>query len=265
MAAIDKTYISDWEVFDKVRNWAKKQVIPVKVGKPIKLADYLYYPDLTKEEWDKWHDERIQYAKDNYNTPEYIKECKELYGEDWTFDPEKYFDVVLWNTSTLVDVWLIRNCPFEEIQDRLKEQYGGGWSKQAFTDHNDENMYEQIKAGTSIYDTYQRNGLGKKARISIKTEYGIPFRDKRMWWWIEIMDPSWWYDDDLNMWSKEEELLPYDTSCCNNINGPLTKKNILNLIRKWDLPKGTKLSFEALWSSKGGRRYSVQKFIVTVK
>ena len=267
MAAIDKMYVSDWEVFNKIRNWAKEQEIPVKMGEPVNLTDYMYYPDMTKEYWDEWHDERIQYAKDHYNTPEYVKECKELYGEDWEFDPEKFFEIVLWNTSTEVDIWLIRNCPFEEVQDRLKEQYGGGWSKTAFTDHNEENLYEQIKNGTSIYDTYQRNGLGKKTRISIKTEYGKPFRDKKLRWWIDIIHDAgdyWGYDEDLDIWSKEVELLPYNTSCCTTIKGPLTKKNILNRIRKWDLPKGTKLSFEALWYNKG-KRYSVHKFIVTVK
>ena len=264
MAGIDKTYISDWEVFNKIRNWAKEQKVPIKYEEPIDLVNYMYYPDLTKEEWDKRHDEVVQYAKEHYDTPEHTKDCKELYGEDWVFDPENYFDVVLWKTPTFVDVWLIRNCPFEEIQDRLKEQYGGGWSKQAFTDHNDENMYDQIKSGTSIYDTYQRNGLGKKARIGIKTVEGKPFRDKKLWWWINILDHGWWYDDYLDMWSKQEELLPYNTSCCTNIKGPLTKKNVLNLIRKWDLSKGTKLSFEALYGCRG-KRYCMHKFIVTVK
>ena len=265
MAGIDKTYISNWEVFDKIRNWAKEQKIPVKCGESVSLVNYMYYPDLTKEEWDKWHDEQVQYAKDHYNTPEHTKRCKELYGEDWVFDPENYFSVVLWNTPTFVDIWLIRNCPFEEIQDRLKEQYGGGWSKQAFTDHNDENMYDQIKNHISIYDTYQRNGLGKKAKINIKTVEGKPFRDKKLWWWIDIIsDRDWWYDDELDIWSKEEELLPYNTSCCTKIEGSLTRKNIINLIRKWDLPKGTKLSFEALYRYKG-KQHSVHKFIVTVK
>ena len=125
-------------------------------------------------------------------------------------------------------------------------------------------MYDQIKNHTSIYDTYQRNGLGKKARISIKTVYGRPFRDKKIWWWINVLGFGWWYHNHLDIWSKDEELLPYDTNCCTNIKGSLTRKNVLNLIRKWDLPKGTKLSFEALYGSKG-KRYSIHKFIVTVK
>ena len=94
MAAIDKTYISDWNVFDKIRNWAIKQEFTLKNGQVIKLIDYLYYPNLTKEEWDEMHDERIKYAEKHYNTPEYIAECKKEYGNDWEFNAENYFDVV---------------------------------------------------------------------------------------------------------------------------------------------------------------------------
>ena len=101
MAAIDKTYISDWEVFDKIRNWARDQKIPIKVGEPVDLINYMYYPNLTKQEWDQY---KKEYEERNLR---------------WQFE------AVLWNTPVFVDIWLIRNCPFEEIQDRLKEQYGG--------------------------------------------------------------------------------------------------------------------------------------------
>lgn len=131
MAAIDKTYISDWNVFDKIRNWAIKQEFTLKNGQVIKLIDYLYCPYLTEEEW---------------------FEHEAIWNQN---HPESTFDVALWNTPTYVDIWLIRNCPFEEIQDRLKEQYGGGWSKTAFTDHNEDNLYKQIKNGTSVYDTFR--------------------------------------------------------------------------------------------------------------
>ncbi|MFW6247244.1 MAG: hypothetical protein ACOC22_03685 [bacterium] len=34
---------------------------------------------------------------------------------------------VLWNTSTLVDLWLAQNCKLDFIQERLKQQYGDGF------------------------------------------------------------------------------------------------------------------------------------------
>lgn len=244
MAGIDKTYLKSWEQFDTVRNWAKETCFTLKNGKTVQMSDFMYYPDLTKQEWDEWHDEQIRDINELYNKdPErFIKERKEMYGDDWVFNAEDYFDVVLWNTPLYADVFLIRNCPFDFIQERLKKQYGGGWSKTALIDHNDDDMYEQIKNGTSIYDTYQRNGLGKKARVKFGKNAVAP-RDKKCWWWIDIVDSGWWYNEDDDMWYNDNELMPITCNVNDKIHGALTKKNIVNMIRRWDLPKGIKIRF----------------------
>lgn len=259
MAGIDKTYLKSWEQFDTVRNWAKETCFTLKNGKTVRMSDFMYYPDLTKQEWDEWHDERVKYAREIFDTPEYTAECKKMYGDDWVFDPERYFDVVLWNTPTYVDVFLIRNCPFDFIQKRLREQYGGGWSKTALTDHNDDDMYEQIKNGTSVYDTYQRNGLGKNAKVKFHG-YGYVPRDKKCWWWIEIVNEiGWWYNEDDDAWYNDNELMPITCNVNDKIHGALTKKNVVNLIRKWDLPKGIRLRFSCRFER------HMFEFTVTVK
>jgi len=230
MAAIDKTYVSNWDDFNEIRNWAKDKEIPLKNGTYFKLADLLYHRNLTKEEWD-------EYSK---NDPDY--------------------EIVLWNTPTFVDIWLIRNCPFKLVQDRLKEQYGGGWSKESFADHNDADMYEQIKNGTSVYDTYQRNGLGKDSKITFKTIYGKPIRDDKLLWWITVENPdSYWYNEEFDMWYDRLECMPATTNVAHR-RGTLTKKNIINLVKKWDFPSGSVIIFEALM-----KRYSMYKFEVKVK
>lgn len=253
MAAIDKTYISDWNQFDMVRNWAIKQQFTLKNGKIVKLKNYLYYPDLTEEEW---------------------FEHEAIWNQNY---PESTYDVVLWNTPTYVDIWLIRNCPFDFIQDRLKEQYGGGWSKTAFTDHNEDNLYEQIKNGISVYDTFQRNGLGKEAKVKFHHISGSWCRDKDCWWRIEV-NPYWigdkktqfdigdspWYNEDDDMWYWDKEAMPIGSNVCYQ-DGCLTKKNIVNLIKKWNFPKGTIVTFENLMSFKGKGRYIMHSFFVEVK
>lgn len=254
MAAIDKTYINDWDTFNTIRNWGVKQRIPVKDGSYVNLRDYMYYPDLTKEQWDEMKGE-------------YEKRCD-----------GSTFDVVLWNTPTYVDVWLIKNCPFDAVQDRLKEQYGGGWSKQAFTSHNHNDMYTQIKEGRSIYDTYQRNGLGKKSKVIFHHLSGSWCRDKKCWWWIDV-NPRWignkridrdknypfyWYNEDTDGWYTNEELVPTTTNVCTTKDGALTRKNVVNLIKKWNFPKGTIIKFENLMSIKGNR-YLMHSFWCEVK
>ena len=70
MAAIDKTYLNKWEDFDKVRNWALKTSFTLKNGEKVNLRDFIYYPNLTKEEWDEWHDKKIKYAEElDKNSP----------------------------------------------------------------------------------------------------------------------------------------------------------------------------------------------------
>lgn len=231
MAAIDKTYVSDWNTFKEIRDWAKDQSFTLKNGEKINLINYFYYPDLTEEEFNQY---KSEYEKEH---------------PDWEYE------IVLWNTPIYVDIWLIRNCPFEFIQNRLKEQYEGGWSKTAFTDHNDNDMYTQIKEYRSIYDTYQRNGLGKKAKVTFHNLFGSWIRDKKQFWWIEV-DPYWlrnkrtsvkiapWYNETDDMWYWDKEAMPCTSNTCTK-RGPMTKKNIINLIKKWDLPKGTIVKFKA--------------------
>ena len=120
MAAIDKTYTSSWKDYMSLVEWCKDKSFVLKNGDVIRPSNYIY----------KWQEEE--------------------------FDGEHERPV--WNTPVYLDIWLIRNCPIEFIQERLKEQYGGGWSKTAFTEHNDDDMYYKILTHTSPYDTFQRNG-----------------------------------------------------------------------------------------------------------
>ena len=106
MAGIDKTYTSSWEEYSSLVEWCKDKSFVLKNGDVVRPSRYIY----------KWQKE--------------------------DFDGER--EIPVWNTPTYLDIWLIRNCPIEFIQERLKEQYGGGWSKTAFTEHNDDDMYYRI-------------------------------------------------------------------------------------------------------------------------
>lgn len=250
MAAIDKTYLNNWEQFDKACNWAKETCFTLKNGKTVRMSDFMYYPDLTKQEWDEWHDKKIKSITEEYNKnpEEFTRQCKEWYGDDWVFNAEDYFDVVLWNTPAYADVFLIRNCPFDFIHKRLVEQYG-------------EETYNQIKNGTSVFDTYQRKGLGRNAKVKFsKHAFSHLPRDKKCWWIIDVENIGWGYNEDDDMWYHYNELIPFTSSANDRIHGALTKKNIVNMIHRWNLPKGIKMRF--LCQLKG---YGSWEFTVTVK
>ena len=159
MAAIDKTYIKSWEQYAEIRDFFTScgEVID-DYGNVFKPIDYL------------WKREENEFKE---TVERLSKEAIERYkggGYDWSFEhgyitqeeydnfnPYDYVDIPIMNTPTVFDIWMIRNCQhIEWLQDDLKDKYSGGWSKTAFTEHNDDDLYYQILNHTSCYDTYQR-------------------------------------------------------------------------------------------------------------
>ena len=256
MSAIDKTYVSSWEQWKELKDWVWDKEIHLKNGLISRPRGCMYYPEYGEKEVTEWL-ENVR------------KSNMEHYG--WTYEEAlENSDIPFWNTPTYVDIWLIRNCPIEWVQDRLKSQYGGGWSKEAFT--NQDNSYEAIKNGTSEYDTWQRNGLGKNFKYKVikkpNWHYIHRFRyidrngkkqmykdDGNNWWSIHVTDIkhpydshehiSWWANEDFNYWTCHEEALPY-TSNIMNIKGKMPSlKAIIRMIQNWDLPDGTKVEFNS--------------------
>ena len=218
MAAIDKTYTSSWEEYQSLVEWCRDKSFTLKNGDVIRPSRYIY-------EWDK--------------------EC---------FDGEKSLPV--WNTPTYLDIWLIRNCPLKFIQDRLKEQYGGGWSKEAFTDHNDEDMYHQILYYRSPYDVWRGKGSHK---FTIKYVANEKIKDDDLHWWVDVLTSGWWYNDKHNMWYHNDEALPISCNLA-NFKGNISKRKLARLIKRWDLPKGTQIRFVGDY-----KRYIQKEFIVTIR
>ena len=218
MAGIDKTYTSSWEEYRSLVEWCKDKSFVLKNGDVIRPIKYIY----------KWEEE--------------------------DFDGER--EIPVWNTPTYLDIWLIRNCPLEFIQERLKEQYGGGWSKTAFTEHNDDDMYYKILTHTSPYDTFQRNG---SHRFYVHYVLNNKFKDDDLVWWIDIRGCGWWYNEKHKMWYHDDEALPISSSCA-HYRGNISKRKLARMIKRWNLPIGTQVLF------KGDYKRHIQKqFIVTIR
>lgn len=208
MAGIDKTWVTR-EQYDAVIEWSKDKTFDIINRKNINVSDYICEHD--DESWD------------------YV-------AEHHPNDPT----LVLWNTPTYFDIYLLRNCPLDFIQKRLREQYS-------------EDFITNALNGTSHYDTFKRNGLGKNARFSvvkrpmfnIRSCYdrnGNRIRSKRSWWMVDIYGPEdefLSYDEYTDMFYFDEENADWTSSCAHIPNFSI--KKIGRKIRKWNLPKGCKL------------------------
>ena len=251
MAAIDKTYLKRWEDYITLKFWLHSiGKVTDDFGNTFRPLDFF---------WDEWTEEDFNNA-----IQKELHRIKQIYSEGgykWYLDEglmtqEEYdnfvpFDhvsgVPVWNTPRYFDVWLIRNCPFDFIQNRLKEQYGGGWSKETFTNPDEDNMYIQIKNKTSCYDTYNRNGLGKNIRINknlfSKTSCkGTCYTSTCIL--IDFPDEDFiWYHEDTDSWPSRNDLRNYSSSSssCFSCKGIMKPKTIFRKLQKWDLPEYSKI------------------------
>lgn len=237
MAAIDKTYISNYQQFKEVRDWCKNKKVELKNGIVFDAIDFLMYPDMTEEEFNDWKDEIVQRHMKSYN------ETRE--------EVEKHFEIPLWNTPTYFDIWLIRNCPIDFIQNRLKIQY--------------EEDYERILNYTSEYDTYERNGLGKHFHYKIIRKpnwthrYKFTYHDKngnskiykenKSWWFVEVKNLStndyfsWDANEEYNYWTNSFECLPITSNMMVIRKKNLNIHKIIRMIKKWNLPANVQVEF----------------------
>lgn len=135
MAGIDKTYIHNYSQYKEVYDWCKDKEVTLKNGVTFKPLNFLY--KITEEEF-------------NNNKKEWIERNLKFLSKK---ELENNYEFPIWNTPLYFDIWLIRNCPINFIQDRLKQQY--------------KEEYDQIKNYTSVYDTYQRNGVGNNFHYKV--------------------------------------------------------------------------------------------------
>lgn len=264
MAAIDKTYINSWEQYVEIRDFFSS------CGEVVDDYGNKFYPISYL-----WEREEVEFKE---TIERLAKEALERYhggGYDWMleegymtqaeydyFNPYDYVSIPIMNTPTSFDIWMIRNCQhIKWLQDDLKNKYGGGWSKTAFTDHNDDNMYYQILNHTSIFDTYKRNGLGKNIKLDknsfpIIPLYGIKKVFIRAE--VEVGDETWWYHENEDYWccDKEPHMTEGWTSSCAHLKTKTySPKAIFRKLQKWNLPENTIVTIYVGMVTRKGKRY----------
>jgi hypothetical protein len=188
VAGIDKTYVTCWEDYVEVKDWALQVgVVRDDFGNVFSPIDWL---------------------------PEY---------EETNFTGRR--ELVLWNTPTYFDVWLIRYCPIDFIQGRLKQQYGSS--------------YIEIKERRSEYDHYVRPAASSHFKILPLGSFPR-IRQKDLRLDVQVEDIDWMYSDETGEWHHWLECRKWNTNT-ETIKGPITRRKFKRYIKKCRFPAGVRL------------------------
>ena len=224
MAGIDKTYVTNWTDYKEAYDWAKS------VGTVTDDFGNIFAPlDWMAEYEEAEFKESIEAQKERYRNyykdPKHVQEAKDALGNDWEPEPEGKGELVLWNTPTYFDVWLIRYCPIDFIQERLRQQYGSS--------------YIEIKERRSEYDHYVRPAASSHFKILPLGSFPrIRQRDLRLH--VQIKDTDWMYSEETGKWHHWLECREWNTNT-ETIKGPITRRKFKRYIKKCGFPAGVRL------------------------
>lgn len=238
MAAIDKIYVDSFEKYKLFKDWCKTQPkIKDKYGRETSLINYVF-------KYTEWKEGAV------------LPVCSNPY---------------------YIDAYLIRNCPFDFIQEELMLSYGK-WTQDEIEEAYDVVMkrggenckggiyhwlskedfiiidgkislkkdsdYDLIKAGKLYSTPYtdKKYEIGKSIKI-IKypqQHYNRPFKCKRWFTHVDLPEELgyMWYNSNTNTWDFSEEFVIGGwTSNC--CTKYKTIRAIKRAILKWKLPVGT--------------------------
>ena len=146
--------------------------------------------------------------------------------------------IPLLNTSHTEDYYLIKYCPLSFIQERMINVYG-------------EDYINQIKNGTSLYDTCKRN-IATRVKIISKSKFGnkdfLYHRKPTLGvdYWVEVSHPKLHltYNYRTDQWLIHGFELgdEYGSNVCHK--KIKTKKSLIrHILKKWKLPKGVTIKW----------------------
>ena len=146
--------------------------------------------------------------------------------------PNNKDEFILWNTPQWFDRWLWKNCPLSFVLERLQEQYDQytlisfwDWHYEKPSQKNGKTKYKFLDEPIKYGYGWKRYAAGKEERKSI---YYVTVRYK---------DEELGYNAQLNEWGDKFGMLPYRNEC-EFRNKVFSKKAIIRMIDKWNLPSG---------------------------
>lgn len=201
MAAVDKFYTNSFSEYQEFCNWVKSQEYITPRGCKVKVSDYVYFDNWTKED----------FVKDG-----------------------KPYDRPVFNSPVHMDNFLYHNCPFEFIRDWLKDRYDGkGYCKGTSDEITKDFSIPQYEPCTRV--KVVRKGIGNMPYN--KYRWG-KHKHKVGGWHIDVsMDEGYlMYNEDIDQWllSYEEDVW----TCSSAFTKKSVKSIIRKILKKWRLPAG---------------------------
>ena len=164
-----------------------------------------------------------------------------LKGCDFLFDSDEEEAFITMNTSTTMDYFLIKECPFKSVQSKMKQIYGVKYCT-------------SVLNGTSDFDTFVRPEGGKHLKLIKKSNHNFlqkwfntSINKKVMDKFIvdvELPDGDFaFYYSENNYWAMKGELVHGQSQ-------PFAEVSVKSLVAlgrvilKWNLPVGSKVTFD---------------------
>lgn len=219
MAGIDKTYVSSYEDWKEIIDWAKKTVFTCPNGIEFHVIDWCYNSNSTEDDIREW-----------------LNEQKEI---------------PVMNTPQELDYFLIKYCPIKVVQNRMREVYDSEFVESVL---NGTSVYD-----TFVYPEFGKHcKFIKKPIISYNSKWWNNYFKKyyRGFYYVDVILPKKYsayssYNQNYDIWLMNNEL-GYPTSGGSVKFEISSLKSLIRKIRKWRLPIGTKVIFEGQYEGSEG-------------
>lgn len=142
MAAIDKTYLSDYEEYQKFLKWAKETTFKCPNGTKIYMYNYVY--------------------------------------DYWSKEDMKETSRPVMNTPLALDYFLIKYCPFKFVQDEMREVYDKEYVNSIINGTSEYDTFKYPEVGTKFtiirgrwmtYKNYLWKFRKRKIHFDLNVEY----------------------------------------------------------------------------------------------
>lgn len=162
MAAIDKTYVSTYEDWKRVVDWARTAEFTCPNGTKLKVINHCYYPDMSEAEVKEWL-------------------CEQR-------------EVPVMNTSYSMDYYLIKYCPLDIVQNQLRQMYGEQYDNIKNGKSRFDTFTRKRKIGTKVVLKKWKKHTNQNY-VSGRCFWVSAMHNGELLWWSDAINRFIWTDE----------------------------------------------------------------------